>query len=547
MSKKKFKLKKTQNIGAPDAETDDILFDVFVSIDNLEEIEDVKCHKSILIGRTGTGKSAIIKHLLKNCENITEIAPEAMSLRYLSNSTILSYFKNLGVNLNLFYKVLWKHVFIVELLKMYFKEEDSFKKDTFFSNLFGVLSKEKKNSKRERAIKYLEEWSDDFWEKTAYRVQSIENNLQHKFAESLGISAKVLLAKIANEESFEEKTTVEVKHKAESIIYESQATELIDIVDIMKKELFQDYQKKFYIVVDDLDQDWVGDELRYELIGAMIEVIKEFRQMKGVKIVICLRENLNEIVFSGLTNKGGQREKFKPLFSTLTWDEENLTEFLNKRLKILSSNELDIKNAFHSARRGKITGMDYVLLRTFYRPRDIISYVNHAIENSNNKDYFTKDILAKAEPSYSLDRFHALEDEWSENYGNLSLICEFLRGINDGFKLRSLNEDKLADIYLMEEVEVEREFKGDLKRAIVEWKNGNINLQSFLKKLLYILFRVGVIGIKKGPTYKTAFYYTREELVNRNDVTNSSKFYVHPSLYSYFKINTMAQMPEEDI
>src|SRR5690554_1673345 len=130
----KFKFNKRQNIGAPDAETDDILFDVFVKVDNLIEIEDVRSQKSILIGRTGTGKSAIIKHLLKNCENITEIAPEAMSLRYLSNSTILTYFKSIGVNLNLFYKVLWKHIFIVELLKLYFKEEDSFKKDSFFRN-----------------------------------------------------------------------------------------------------------------------------------------------------------------------------------------------------------------------------------------------------------------------------------------------------------------------------------------------------------------------------------------------------------------------------
>src|SRR5690554_6544560 len=129
----------------------------------------------------------------------------------------------------------------------------------------------------------------------------------------------------------------------------------------------------------------------------MIEVIKEFRQMKGVKIIICLRENLNEIVFSGLKNKGGQREKFKPLFSLLEWDEETLSEFLNKRILKLSDNQVDLKNAFYSERRGYSNGMDYVLQRTFYRPRDIISYINHAIEISNNKQSFTKDILAIAE------------------------------------------------------------------------------------------------------------------------------------------------------
>jgi len=132
----KFKIRKSQIVGSPDAETDEFLLKAFVSIDNLEEIVDTKNQRSILLGRTGSGKSAIVKYLKNNCENIQEIEPEAMSLRFLSNSTILRYFNSIGVNLNLFYKVLWKHVFIVELLKMYFSEEsNSFKKKSFFDRL----------------------------------------------------------------------------------------------------------------------------------------------------------------------------------------------------------------------------------------------------------------------------------------------------------------------------------------------------------------------------------------------------------------------------
>lgn len=543
---KKFVIKKSSNIGSPDAETDERLFDVFVDIDNCEEVMDTKSQKSVLIGRTGTGKSAIIKYLKKECENLVEIEPEAMSLRFLSNSTILMYFKELGVNLHLFYKVLWKHVFLVELLKMYFmNDEDERKKNTFFQNLQTKFkSKGKGDIKKDRALKYMESWTSDFWKKTEYRVQSIEKNIQSEFAISLGIPSDLLLAKIASKDLERETTIVEAKHKAESIINNSQVEELIDIIRIMKDELFINHQKKFFIVVDNLDLEWIDDQIRYELIGAMIEVIKEFRQLQGVKIIISLRENLNEIVFSGIKNKGGQREKFKPLFSDLEWSKEELESLLNKRIELLSDKQLSIKSAFHESRRGNSTGFDYILERSFYRPRDIISYVNHAIKNAANKEYFTKDILAKAESSYSLERFQALEDEWSENYGGIKMICEFLRGINDGFRLKSIRDDEFTEVYFQDAPE--EEFKGDLLALILDWKNEKINFVSFFKKVIYILFRMGVIGIKKGPKYKTAFYYDKDILIDRNDITNNSRFYVHPSLYSYFKVNVMAQLPESE-
>lgn len=539
--KKKFKFKKNSNIGSPDAETDDILFDVFVDIDNLDEIIDTRSQKSILIGRTGTGKSAIIKYVKEKCDNVTEIAPEAMSLRFLSNSTILKYFKKLDVNLNLFYKVLWKHVFMVELLKLYFSDsEEKSKKRNLLQSL---LSNTKKDPKKQRAINYMEEWTDDFWESTEYRVKSFEKTIKKNFASELGISIETLNAKLASSNSEDITLFIDAKQKAESIIHSSQAIEILDIFKIMKDELFSSHQKKFYITIDDLDQEWIEDSLRYELIGAMIETIKEFRQLNGVKIIISIRENLNEIVFSGLKNKGGQREKFKPLFSEMIWSKSELLKFADKRLKLLSDDRIDVKSAFYTPRRSNKNGFDYVLDRTYYRPRDLLSFINHAIENSKDKNSFTKDILSKAEPSYSLDRFQAIEDEWSENYGEISELCEFLRGSNNGFRLKSLNEDNFAYIYV--EDNPESKFSGNLLKAIIQWKSNDINFNSFLKKVLFILFRIGVLGIKKGPTYKLAFYYDRDIIIGRNDVTTNSKFYVHPALYSYFKINVIDQLPEE--
>ncbi|MFZ5553828.1 MAG: P-loop ATPase, Sll1717 family [Bacteroidota bacterium] len=541
----KFKIRKNHLIGSPDAETDQFVLGAFVSIDNLGEILDTQNQKSILLGRTGSGKSAIIKYIKSNCDNVQEIAPEAMSLRFLSNSTILRYFDSLGVNLNLFYKVLWKHVFIVELLRMYFKNDNSDqKRKSIIQRIKERVLTEKKDLKRkEKAILYLETWSNDFWQQTELLIKTFERKIQESFATSIGIGFDKLTAGLDSKNCKDETFLFEAKRKAENVISNTQVVELIDVIDIMKDDFFNNSQKKFYLVIDDLDKDWIEDSLRLDLIGAMIDVIKEFRQLQGVKIIISLRENLNEIVYSKHEHKGSQREKLKPLYSNLVWTDEELKSLIEKRLKILSDEQLSIKDAFYEVRRGNKKGFDYILERTFYRPRDVISFINHMIENSNNKTYFTNDIISKAEPSYSIERFQALEDEWMENYGKISYICDFLRGITNGFRLKTVNETAFAEIFV-EEAALDS-FKGELLIATREWRNGNINYTGFQKKIFFILYRIGILGIKKGPTYPVAFYYTKEVIIEKNDISNNCKFYVHPSLYSYFKVNVLDQLPDD--
>ncbi|MCW4469635.1 hypothetical protein OGH69_11705 [Flavobacterium sp. MFBS3-15] len=541
----KYKIKKNQLIGSPDAETDDLLLAAFISIDNLQEILDTKNQKSILLGRTGSGKSAILKYLAENCDNVKSIDPESMSLRFLSNSTILRYFDSIGVNLNLFYKVLWKHVFIVELLKMYFDENSTFKKHNFFDRLKASIGHGKKtNARKDKAIKYMETWSNDFWQQTEILIKTFEKNIQEKFIASLNIDAEAIKFGFADEKFRNENFVYEAKQKAESIISNSQVLELLDIVEIMKDDLFLDHQRKYYILIDDLDTEWIEDSLRLELIGAMVDVIKEFRQLPGIKIVISLRENLNEIVFSKHQHKGSQREKLKPLYSSLEWTSIELKELVDKRLLLLSENEFNINVAFNQIRRGNKKGLDYVLERTFYRPRDIISFMNHMIENANDKTSFSSDIMSKAEPSYSIERFQALEDEWFENYGKISEVCGFLRGINNGFKLKTISENKFAELYV-EDIDTNL-FKGELLNAIQDWKKNTINFISFQKKLMYILYRIGILGVKKGPDFPTAFYFTKEVIIEKSDISNSCRFYVHPALYSIFKINVIDQLPEDN-
>lgn len=531
--KSNYTFSKHQTIGAPDAESDHNLEKVFIENGELEVLENLDNAKCIIIGRTGSGKSALIKMFEERHSQTTKrISPEEMSLNYISNSTILTYFRNLGVNLNFFYKILWKHIFVVEILKLYI-QNDAKKKDAFFERIKNWGTK---NPAREKAIKYLEEWSDEFWEKAEYRIKELEDQAIKQFSAEAGASNDVFKLGVSANDSHQLKVTSELRTKAEQVINSLQAKELVEVINLMRDNLLQGQQRKHYIVIDDLDKEWVSAQIVYDLIASMIEVIKEFQTFKSVKIIIALRDNLHQMVFAGYEHRGGQREKFSHLYLKLDWDEKSLYNLLNERLKLITDNLVDAATVFEKSGTG--AGFDYILQRTFMRPRDVISFVNAIIKKANSKHYFDQSLVKAAESDYSLERLHAIEDEWGENFGDLRRLWPIFSGIHNGFKLAHFNEDRFADIYVNQETI--KTFKGDLFDAFNNWvDNKNTNAyKNFLSRFFYLMYIIGVIGIKKTGQDGVTFFYSTDSFIAKHDFTSEARIYVHKSFYHSLKIMT---------
>ena len=113
------------SIGAPDAEADrDLLSACFVESGALELIRNPSSHASIVVGRTGQGKSAVLLKLDEVEQNALEIKPLELAFRFVENSTVIRFFEDAGVNLNLFYRLLWRHVLVTELIRKRFNLHD---------------------------------------------------------------------------------------------------------------------------------------------------------------------------------------------------------------------------------------------------------------------------------------------------------------------------------------------------------------------------------------------------------------------------------------
>lgn len=113
----KFRFRKLDTVGAADAAEDShYLQNCFLETEDLQVLRDCHNPRRIVLGRTGSGKTALLKRLAELEPRTIEVQPESLALTYISNSNILTFISDLGVKLDIFFKLLWRHVFTVELL-----------------------------------------------------------------------------------------------------------------------------------------------------------------------------------------------------------------------------------------------------------------------------------------------------------------------------------------------------------------------------------------------------------------------------------------------
>lgn len=85
--------------------------------------------------------------------------------------------------MELFYRLLWRHVFAVELIKSRFNIVNEQSRDSF---LIQIKNRVFGNKSRQEAIGYLVEWGESFWKETDYRVKEITKTLEKELGASLG-------------------------------------------------------------------------------------------------------------------------------------------------------------------------------------------------------------------------------------------------------------------------------------------------------------------------------------------------------------------------
>src|SRR5574337_286657 len=533
----KFVFRKHMSVGAPDAEADlNMLIPCFTDTGDLDILLDINNNKCLILGRTGSGKSALIAALKNRETRFIELDPTSLSLSHISISTIIRFFENLGVHLDVFYKLLWTHILIVELIKRHYGITDEASKRNFITRILDPLNKDPAHV---RALNYFEEWGQSFWLETSPRIHEVTERIEKKFSAALKLRGIIVGANAQSTEALTDEIKQQIITDGRKIVHDVQIRELHRLVDLLAEYAFGDEQQRYYIAIDKLDENWVDDILRYKLIRALVEVIRNLKKLKSVKIVLAIRHDLLARVFEFTKDAGFQLEKYDNYLIKLRWTEEQLMDLLNKRINYelrhkYTKQDVGFADIFPATIDNDSTEK-YLLKRTLLRPRDCIAFVNDCFEAAAGETAITVDAVRKAEKEYSSKRLRSLVDEWYVDYPLLNRYVEILRNRRASFHLRELDTDQLDEFICS--LDDCNNTSDPLWRAAELWLNNKISRFEFITALMEALYKVGCIGIKYDGPSNFVYCQTGPEFIDVNRLSPTSMLYIQRLLWAELKVN----------
>lgn len=473
-------LAKLESFGDVAAE-DDAVLDYFLTTDAVNRVKNNEVF--LLLGRKGSGKTAIVRHFT---ESEVGIPSRAINLRGYPWGVHASRV-DLGASEVEAYVAAWRYLIAVELASLAYTESGS------------------QSHPQGKAIK---KYFEDNYNGVEPELGDILRPSRLKLSE-ISINPSVMGNKLGGVALDRNGQDASFGRELDAV-----STALLDAVSVLVQETSID---RLLLHFDELDQGLSQlDSQRSKMIVGLILAAREVRrecEKKGTNInpVIYLRTDLwNELEFSD-KNKISQTRSLH-----LEWSSESLKALVNTRLeaKLDPSVSWDkVDNG--SLMRGSQTKWNHIMSRTLLRPRDVIKFLNSALEvakgRSDSPLVFSNEDLVAVREQYSSYLKSELDDEVLPHWSQWE---EALQACSSISTITFDREQFVADY-------------GNRKSA------GNPVSETEALRLLY---KFSVIGYERRSGYggsSWAFQYTDPEV---GWYSRASRFKVHPGLKEYAKL-----------
>lgn len=268
------------------------------------------------------------------------------------------------------------------------------------------------------------------------------------------------------------------------------------------------------ICIDRLDEYWDGSERARRAISGLIQAVHLVNGMHSgfVRTTLFLRSDIYDVL------RWNDEDHVRQDIVRLSWDPSDLEEMLAERIRwSLNAHSLNTSEIW--AALFAPTGYDhgvapnkYVVGRTFKRPRDVIALVRASLEraiDAGHEQILSEDVDHAEANGYSADKCKDIVIEYGDVQPWIGDALDFLARV-DHVLPRSQLETKL------------RKFL----------KGQNAHEQLTVRQIIELLYSASALGLRSGRTQPTTYSY--DPGTARPD--DFEWFAVHPALWRHMSI-----------
>ncbi|AWV24261.1 Hypothetical protein RADP37_05388 [Roseomonas mucosa] len=444
--------------GDDSAEKDQQLLEYFVTSDALNRL--TKKNKSLVIGRKGTGKSALFAKLTQvfseqDRTHVVTVKPSYNSINNLMNDQVVA--RNFGVEI--FFQHCWiRHLYKESLIQIG-ATQSGFAPNSYYA--------------------------------FARKIAATENYVGKDIVDSIIDFISRLRIKAGTLGELGISLEKNLREEGQIAEYERNLSGMLDSGE------------KVVILVDDLDLGWNNSELSNSfLMGLLSAVSHVMSSHKNLHVVIFLREDIYNLVLKSTQHS----DKFRNV-ERIKWDKEKLVSVLSARINFnrIKAGLPDLGDAAFFSVFPETVGTantdNWLIERTLSRPRELIQFARNYSESVEST--FPSDAALKsAEPEYSRWKLADVCSEYRNQYPDLSRITSQW---TTKFQRRKyhLKREEIGEILkaILNDVDIDEAWYKPIKEKMDT------------DKLLEILFEIGLIGdfMLGGAGGGSKTYYSYED------------------------------------
>ena len=285
--------------------------------------------------------------------------------------------------------------------------------------------------------------------------------------------------------------------------------------------------KNVIILFDNLDEGWVANPVETSIVGGIARVSSSYKDERcPVHIYTFARDNM----FRALAAMDEDfTRNIEGSTIRLKWDDNSLFHLVAERIKI-AFNLCGIENntkAWNRICKRELSGREgfkECTNKTLYRPRDIISLLNHAfaiaIKDLRNEIVSSDVYIAAKEISES--RLTDLSNEYKLVFPSLDILIKSFLNTKTPLEYKDVLE-------IIKTAAMTNESKSeDVMR--------DYGILGSKEAYFSALYSIGFIGVDTSKSGRIHFCHDGTSSSEFDNITNSTKIWIHPCYWSALNI-----------